>query len=344
MKHIIFTLATIFIFFSNNAQAVGKQPCLDPISTVDWRFFFDNLDIGTWGDGYSNPFCACKDANYPDGGIKLRFFEPIGFTETVNIPGYFPCFQKSSPSIAKQKKRGGAYKPSNIDNGVGTYRNGHFIFYPIFSVLNLFMDKLCVSRGSVALPFIGELEPQWFSDFTAASMRPDLALYGNPIAQASCVADCVASVARKPMDAMYWCNGCWDSAQNLSGRPAGRNEIRESAVLSVRMLQWMAMTARMRQTETLNSQPPFLDAGASAEKIACGKPEYFPLLVKHAFALQPAYPVTSSSVRLGQNVLKWGNFKNVPNYPDRIFTVWRSRFCCIGIVHLIESVLTGGSY
>lgn len=333
------------LLFPNGARAVGTHPCLNPIKTVDWDFFFDNFQVGTWGDGYSNPFCQCKDADYPDGGIKARFFEPIGFTEITDVPNYFPCFQKKSPNIAKQKKRGVARAPGNVKHDVGTYRNGHFIFYPVFSVLNIFLDKLCVSRGSIALPFIGEIEPEWYSDFVAASMRPDFALYANPVAQAACIADCGAAIAKEARDSLYWCNGCWTSSQVNNGHISGKNEIEEAATLSVRLLQWVAMTGRMRQTETLNSKPPFLDTGQNAEKIACGEPEYFPLLVKHAFALQPAYPVSTSAVRLGDTPLKWGNFKTVPSYDERVFTVWRRRFCCIGVLHLIENVITeGGGY
>ena len=51
----------------------------------------------------------------------------------------------------------------------------------------------------------------WHDDETAFFLNPEAAIFGNPIAQASCATDSIAATAGFPIDALFWCAGCQGS-------------------------------------------------------------------------------------------------------------------------------------
>lgn len=354
MRNIFYRTIFLLLFLTTNSHAeVGVHPCIDPVSTVDWDFFFDNFNIGSYGPGVEksrDPFCTCMDADYPDFGFKMNFFEPVAFADVANVPGSWPCLEDDKFEIAKQKKRS-VSEIRSASKQTGVYRTAHLITYPVFAVLNVLLDKICAGYGNIQVPFLSEVDPVWSSDFLAISINPELILYSNPIAQAACLTDCTAVSTWEVLDSMFWCEGCWISKQNGSGRPPGRLEVMEGAALTMRMLYSMAKTGSVLQTEQHNgSQALFskltnksVPGEPSVAKLSCGVGEYGnPLLVKHSYAIQPAYPVSSSAVKVGRNVLDWVNFKKVPTYSDRVFTVFRRRYCCFGTIHVFVNSISGG--
>jgi len=319
-------------------RALGKHPCIDPFSTVDWSFFFDEFLIGTYGYGDSKiPFCQCivdNGGGQPDVGIKMRIVDLTGFIEVTDTPFYFPCFMENKPNRVAIKKRGNKFNNSKT----GTYLNAHFISYPVFSILNLFTNQACLSTSKIDLPFIGELEPEWYNEFIAAYTHPENMLVSNPIAQVACLQDCVSSAFKKPNESLIWCRGCWHSQRAGDGRVVGKIDIMEAAELGVNVLDFMAMSYRSPQSIPVTELPAGLSGftPASTNAIACGTRKYFPRVIKPAYFLQPAYPVSSSPVPIGYPPLIWTNFKTVPGYTSRIFAVWKRKICCFGILHLLH--------
>jgi len=332
MKKII-----LIVLLTTSLFAVGKKPCLDPFSTINWGFFFDDLLIGSYGDGSHNPICLCGRTNGggpPDAGLKLRLTEPIGFIELVDTPGSFPCFMKDSSKggISKIKKRG---TPKE-------YRNGHYYQYPVFALLNFGLDQLCVSNDfPLDLPFIGELNPLWYDDFTAAIVHPEALLVANPIAQLACLWDCATSTVKHPTEFLSWCNGCWQGRRIGTGRPLGENGPANDAALAMSILDFQHMGFMLPQTIEIpgTSSIPFSNGASlrSANDIACGNSiNYFPKVIKNQYFLQISYPTASDKIITpGESAMVWSNFKGVPTYQDRIFTVWRRKVCCVGVAHLL---------
>ncbi len=342
MKRIIKIFITaVLTFGTTTSYALGERPCLNPFATISWSFFFDDLVIGNYGDNSNNPFCMCSPAQAANGeafaGIKMRLSEPVGFVELVDIPYHFACFQKKSSNIVKQKKRGfsNAHVPDG-DMSAINYRNGHFITYPVFAILNLFLDQACISAGTIDLPFIGELEPQWFDDFLANMLHPENILVSNPIAQMACLADCAACTAKKPLEELSWCRGCWETQKNGTGKSVGVHEIIDSAYLATNIIDWLHMTYRMTQSIPLSvSHIPLVNAPlGSSSDIACGKRVYFPKIIKSQYFLQPAYPIASGPIPIGMTPIVWSNFKQVPTYTDRVFTVWKRKACCFAVIRI----------
>lgn len=339
----IIRIIFVFILLNNSIYALGKHPCLDPFSTVDWSFFFDDFLIGTYGYGHNKiPFCQCVVDNgggQPDVGIKMRIADMVGFAEVTDTPFYFPCFMNNRPNKLSMHKRSSkfALTTEGNDNHIGTYMNAHFITYPVFAVLNLFTNQACLAASKIDLPFIGEIEPEWYNEFIASYTHPENILVSNPIAQIACLADCASSAFKKPNEALIWCRGCWDPQKAGDGRVRGKNGILNAAELSVNMLDFMAMSFRSAQSIPISALPagvhvPSLNANA----IACGTRKYFPRIIKPAYFLQPAYPVATSPIPIGYPPLVWTNFKTVPGYTSTVFAVWKRKVCCFGLLHLLH--------
>lgn len=367
---IVFCLSS-FVLAAPPAPAgnkVAKQPCLNPIDTVDWDFFTDDIIFGSYGsDGSSEANQSYFDPNNPaykpgatpkdDGtmcecishsgdavaGFRMRMSEPIGFIEVVDRPKSFPCFQNTKQSskggIVKQTKwgNGSTQSASSQSDKGGGYRNAHFITYPVFATLNILMDKVCGSKGSIGLPFIGELEPEWYSDFIAVILHPLSLLFNNPIAQIACAYDCVKSTIDSPVNLMTWCTGCWGGIKNKSGRVDGANEIVEAAVLATRAISQMHRTLRLKQTIPFDTSVlPFVTMNAqSGTDIVCSPP-YFPEIIKSQYFLNLSYPLAGNAFAIGEWPMEWENFKRIPAYPAKIFTVWRRKACCFNVTLGLE--------
>lgn len=321
---------------SKSSKKVGSKPCIDPFSTIHWPTFFDEFEIGTYGHGSksSNPVCMCN----ADAGVKMKITEPVKFSSTIDTPLFFPCFQdESSASIAKQKNRGLGI---SSDSEEGVRRNEHIIMYPVFAILNLFFEDMCVSEGDIDIGFIGELDPQWLSEYFSTLSKPETFLVNNPLGQLSCLADCVKSSTGYPIDSMSWCAGCWGglSAGNASSR--GNEEITESALYTVKALDFMHFRNQMKQTLVVNGKIAFSDAKlSSGEDVAC-KPKYFPKIIKSQYLMNMAYPNPNKAFEIGEWPTKINNFMRVPTYPSKIKTIWQRHSCCFGVVKKAAKILS----
>jgi len=315
---------------------VGAQPCTNPFSTVDWNVFFDNLQIGTYGRGDDSiPVCQCLTEGDLSAGIKMQIVELTGFLELTDQPFFFPCFQKESGNVVAQKKRGSMYGDSDEDYS-DHYRNAHYITYPVFALLNLFLNQACLSLGTIDLPFLGEVIPEWYNDFIASMLHPEAGLFGNPVAQMGCLADCASSTMGRPLSSMPWCHGCWPVTKIGTGRERGHVPIIDEASMAMNVLDWMAMNYQAPQTIKVNERIPFVTTSpASINAIACGKRKYFPKLIKEAYFIGSSAPVSSGVWVLGDAPVKWAFFKTIPTFHDRVFQVWRKKSCCFGITQYI---------
>jgi len=342
---------------SNITSNIARKPCLNPFDTVDWDFFTDDLIFGSYGsDGSSEANQSYFDPNNPayqpgatpkdDGtmcecfthsgdavaGFRMRISEPIGFIEVVDRPHYYPCFQGGKKDnntsiieggLVKQKHRGNGstQSTSSQSDKSGGYRNVHYITYPVFATLNILMDKICGSKGGIGLPLIGELEPEWYSDFMAAILDPEALLFNNPLAQIACSYDCIKSTIDTPVNLLTWCAGCWGSMKTKSGRVEGSNEIVEAAVLATRAISIMHRTLRLKQTIPFDTSVlPFVTKNAqSGTDIVCNPP-YFPEIIKSQYFLNLSYPVVSDVFGIGEWQMEWENFNKIPVYPEKLFT------------------------
>ena len=328
MMKIIYLKVCVALFISTSLFGAGDRPCINPFKTIDWSYLFDGSTIGSFGDTSSQPFCLCDDdlaktIIQGEAGIKMVIAEPIGFIEITNHYMHFPCIsgRTQSGSIVKQKGRGNSYG----DNGV--YRNAHFISYAPFEILNMDLGD-CFSKSNFSIPFIGEIEPIWSGgDDIASILNPESLMINNPIALSMCGIDCIS-----PRDDLSWCNGCWHTMKNGTGRESGKNDMVESISLASRVLDNMHKTGRLKQTHPANTSSiffaPSLPQGGSS--LSCNPKRFFKI-VKSQYAFNLAYPTVGKTFKYGTTPIKWENYKKHPLYQAQIYTVWRKRSCCMGI-------------
>jgi hypothetical protein len=73
--------------------------------------------------------------------------------------------------------------------------------------------------------YITELDPLWNADELSFILNPEAILFGNPIAQAACAADCVAATAGFPLNPLFWCGGCQGSLYPFTGNNPAHNGV-----------------------------------------------------------------------------------------------------------------------
>lgn len=319
-KSIIAFLTAIAFSFA------GNPPCIDPISTVDWSFFIDALEL--------KGVCTCSTSGKIKVGLHFQVAEPIAFIETPRRAWDFPCFGYKRDNKVESKDG------TNLGES-GAKTNVHYIKYPVFGVLNIVFDHLCVSKNTQIdlLPSgFSELNPLIWDDELAVLVQPWKLLLATPIAQISCLADCVASSTAPDStealrNSMFWCAGCWGTIFPDTTTTYGINQITESALVATRILDIMHENAQLflyKETSGLgfistvnkNAKVPSFDVKCT--------PAYFPVIVKSQYWLNLAYPAPKEAVPIGKFAIPWAFYSTTPSEEDFVWAVWRIRDCCVG--------------
>ena len=97
---------------------------------------------------------------------------------------------------------------SKSDGKDGGSWHVHWYIYPLIYWLELIVDFLCLEQMSFDIFWITEIDPLWQDDALTFLLNPEAILFGNPIAQAACAADCVKSTSGLPFGHYFGCSGC----------------------------------------------------------------------------------------------------------------------------------------
>jgi conjugal transfer pilus assembly protein TraU len=180
----------------------------------------------------------------------------------------------------------------------------------------LITDFACLEQTSFDVAYITELDPLWSDDSLAYIINPEAALFANPIAQAACAADCIASSTSGSMDSLFWCGGCQGSMYPLDGHIQGHIGSIQSALL-----------ATERFTYKLHRQG--MAWGTSGSKALCAK-YVMPVMKKSQYRAQLTVPIPSSCYPFGHSTTFYESGKEIPvTGEDFGFLIWRKRNCCV---------------
>lgn len=310
------------------AIGIGRSnpPCIDPISTVDWSFFVDTLEL--------KGVCSCSTSGRIKVGLHFQVAEPIAFVEVPRRAWDFPCLgYKRGNSV--QRKDG-------TNKGDLSKVNVHYIKYPVFGVLNIVFDHLCTSKFT-EFDFVptgfSELNPLIWDDELAVLVQPWKLIFATPLAQMTCLADCVASSSVTDVssnetlrNAMFWCAGCWGAIFPDTTTTYGQNAVLESALIVTRILDIMHESAQLllyKEVSGLSFIGNVRNIPLPSLDVKC-QPVYFPSIVKSQYWLQLAYPVSEEAVPIGKFGIPWVFYRQVPSQEDFVWAVWRIRDCCVG--------------
>lgn len=327
-------MAAAIIISSSFAQADDPNcngAFANPVTDYCWSCIFP-LTLGGKGifvngqEDFQAPtsdtgFCMCDDP--PRMGMKRGFWEPTRLVDVVRSPYCFVSLGGVSIDFGIDAPRhtqthGKEAQSSNAFYHVHWYTN------PLMFWLEVLMDETCLERGVFDLAYVTEIDPLWADSSLTFILNPDVAIFGNPIGQAACTADCVAATAGFPINQLHWCNGCQGSVFPLNGWVSSKTGgVMASSLLLARM------------TNKLHRE--MLMWSSSGDDGLCGMyPE--PVMTKTNYKYQMTYPIPQTTKiagkccqPLGRSTIVWGAGKEFPvKGEDFAYQVFRKRDCCAG--------------
>lgn len=315
-------LSIIYFAFVVNAFAVCAPTgalTLDLIGKIDYSAMFPLRIAGATivqgripdkAGELSSPICVCTDP-FPRVGIPVSYFEPSRIIEVVSDAWCFPTFGFSTGDGTKLG--GGTY--GDGQDRQKTFYQSHYLIMPIFALLEILTDFACLQSTGIDYAWVSEVDPLWNSDTLSAFMSPEALLFGNPVANLSCVADAIAAATDEPIDALFWCKGSWGNAYPLTGWTNTKNMVEDAASVAASMIY------KLHRELVL--------WGSTGQAGLCG---YYPAPIwrKTAYRLQLVSPWPSYATPIGTDGLFWTPGHNPPFIGDNFgFVSFKKRDCCV---------------
>ena len=263
------------------------------------------------GGSVSSPICICKDP-IPRIGIPVSFFEPSRLIEVVKDPYCFPSMGFGLTTS------GGTLGGTSGDDGSGnqsTFYQAHYYIFPIYALLELLTDFICLQMTGFDMAYLTEVDPLWNNDTLSAIINPEALLFGNPVANLACMADAVTSAVFEPLDALFWCKGSWGNAYPLTGQTGGDGFVEGGASVAASLIY------KLHRQLVL--------WGSWGQAGLCG---YYPAPIwrKSAYRLQIVTPIPSVyATTIGTTGTIWSFGKNPPFVGDNFsYLLFKKRECC----------------
>jgi conjugal transfer pilus assembly protein TraU len=295
-------------------------PAVNPITDVSWQCVFP-IRIGgliqqnVSGNGLdedpdtiSNPVCACGGTV----GVTMSFWEPARMIDTVSDPFCFGAIGRQLSNPQPGQLAGGL---TRAEGGSRAFQQMHYYVFPVWAILDLFVDLPCTDKKEFDIAMISEVLPHWNNEVLALLLNPEAVLFGHPATQMACAADAVAATAGLPINELFWCQGAWPSVYPLAGSITATDYVEANAAIAGRSIFMMGRLGAL------------MDPGVSE----CGVVPT-PIWRKRNTRLQLAKPVKSSSCLLiGRPGLTWTANKNPPMAGDNFsWMMFRKVKCCVG--------------
>lgn len=308
---------------------------LNPITGICWRCIFPltlagvTIFKGDVNDPKPNRRfdCWCKHPQLLTKvpGIPISYFEPVRLVDVTRTPYCLVNLGGLEIMNSGVVDRGDT---EETDPGKShSFYQVHWYIYPVLYILEVLMDFVCLGdETSFDVAYLTELDPFWNDDQKNSIINPEAILFGNPLAQAACIADCLSSSAGYPLDQMFWCNGCQGSLYPFSGNI----EDHEGGVQASLLATGRFMAKMHRQ---------FLLKGYMGEEGWCGKYS-MPIIRKSQYRTQMTYPLpqTDRCQVFGSTEVTWQPGKEYPyKGEDFGYLIWRKRDCCMTLIPSLGS-------
>ena len=313
--------------FEAQAKCHGKFP--NPISDICWSCVFPitlgGMNITSKGEDPPNPrrlICSClrPPSPVPVPGVPISFWEPVRLVDVTRTPycmvnlGGMQLIRRSSLNGRGSVATGGGGSQRSLKH---SFYQVHWYIYPVIYWLEVLTDLMCLEKTAFDLAYISELDPFWDDDETSFIINPEVVLFANPIAQATCAADCVAATTGFPLDPLFWCGGCQGSLYPFTGSVSAHvGGVQASLLVTQKMI------AKLHREALL--------WGYMGEAGLCDKYP-MPIIRKSQYKTQMLYPIpdTKNCHPLGRSESIWGANKEYPyKGEDFGYLIWRKRNCC----------------
>jgi len=297
------------------AKALATSYNMFPISVGGVKSPSVNTEVKDYVE-VSNPICTCL-VPFPRIGITISLWEPISMIEVTAFPMCFPSLGIQVPAEGMIGMSAiGTTSAGDSTETINTYQ-AHYIKYPIFFLLGLFLDLACLDFSGIAIAWLTEVDPTWQNDMLAAFMHPEVFLVANPIAQAACLADAVTAQVGFPLDLLWWCFGAWGSAYPFSQNVGQAINVTSSANIAARTI------FKMHRQLMLWSNP--------TENVGLCRKIPLPFMRKKQYGIFPIYPRTFPfRFVIGKTPFWWGTAMDMPfvNFHVWVWNVYSKRTCC----------------
>lgn len=302
-----------------DAKCHGKF--VNPLTDICWECLFPITVASanvtpSYSDpqGYSKLICSCAGIP-PKVGIPISFWEPNMMMDVTRSA--YCLMGVGGISIRNETIYNRGTVGRTDETGTqNSFYHVHVYNYPVIAWLELLTDFPCVDSGGVDIGYMTELDPTWNDEEWGAVLNAEAALFSSQLAQASCIADCVASSAGRPLNSLFWCAGCEGSLYPFSG-----NVAHHTGGLQAGALLMQRMIAKLHRQLSLKGfdEEEFCDA------------QIQPFIQKINYKHQLVYPAAISSCHyLGSSDMKWGMSRTRPiSGEDFTFIIWRKKHCCL---------------
>jgi len=292
--------------------------CLFPIRLGGFTLFGD--DSGIPEGATDNVLCSCDAKGLPDIGITGGAWLPARLVEVVRKPYCSPIM--AGMSFNNGVRLWGGNKEVNADGSDKTYYNYHYWAFPLYMIMELFVQGNCNAGGlrNLDMMYMSELDPTWNIDELAFFINPEAVLFANPLAVAACTVDCATTTVSKPLNGLFWCAGCWGNLYPFSGNIASdASPPRDTSLLTARVLSSLHRKMLAHKTYGTNA----LCSG-----------ELYPMLPKQQYKLSTLFPIAEADDRcchwIGESTFKWGEYRTIPGVgEDYVYMLWRYTECCL---------------
>ena len=319
-------LGVILMSFSSLQAGGCSGKFVNPITDICWKCVFplrimgfEVVKGGPDPNPVKDPICLCKRPPIPVPlpGIPISFWEPVRLVDVTRVP--YCLVNLGGLVVGPKSAVGHGVVHRNEDDGThSSFYHVHWYIYPLLYWLEVLMDFLCLDAGTMDLAYITELDPFWADDEKSAILNPEGVLFGNPIAQAACAADCIKATTDLPFDTLFWCGGCLGSLYPFGGHVTEhQNPLQTSTLVAMRMM------AKLHRQGLL--------WGYVGKEGLCSKYP-MPIIQKTQYRIQMTYPIpqTQTCLPLGHTDVTWHSGKHYPYQGEDFgYLVWRKRDCCL---------------
>lgn len=326
-----FLLSVLFLI---HARAEGlNSPMFEFYENLDWNFFADKMEA-------EFDICSCEieGSNQTPVGFKMRFVEPIMGVSVSNTPWNIVGMGIRMDESLWRKQ---GHSRGDLKDDFG-FKHINAVIFPILGwTIGMAQDYICFERGTfLNMAYFSEVDPLYNNDvmgLIGEGAKPLSRLwFSNPIAEIGCAIDCaVTTTTGRPMNSLYYCNGCRGSASAAdTGYTRRGMNIENSEMLLFRLISKMHAYGGLVKTADVSfTQNP---TGSNIRSARC-EARYFPTIVKEQYFAQlpnnDAHPLGKMRFHF--------DFKSKPNDEDDVFFwLWRMNDTCVGATKC-RSTFTG---
>ena len=261
--------------------------------------------------------CPKGSPPLPTPCVPVSFWNPVRAVDVTKNPY---CFVNLGGMTLDMGKHVGTGHHSRSNGHGGGSWNVHWYIYPLFVILELVTDFICLDYGmDFDIAYISELDPLWDDDSVTALINPEGILFGNPIAQAACAADCASATVDDAINTLFWCAGCQGGMYPLNGHiQAHIGSIQSSLLAAERFIYKLHREGLNKDTwSSIN----YTGDCVSSPTL---KPS------KKAYRTQLTNPVSSDCYPFGRSTTLYESGKEIPIVGEDFgYLIWKKRACCV---------------